>query len=227
MPHVADPQLSDAALDGIAVTPAPWTLTGRALVVLYPSTPARARRNTPAGPGTPLGGLSALVLVDYASSAVGPYGELIAIPGLVRLGGKIGPSISRIWVTSPASVVSGRANWAIPKNLAKVERRSDGPLEHWSVSDADGSLIELTHRPYGPRIPVLKPHRPGALLQHAAGRVFATGIAARGVARPTRITQLTSDRDRLLDPGHAKPLAFTIDRFTMDFRRATITPLAG
>ncbi|MCD0165179.1 hypothetical protein IHN58_05875, partial [Deinococcus sp. 12RED42] len=76
----------------------PWTLRGAGLVAVF------------AGRGV-------LMLVRYASSPVGPYDELLWAE--VR-GSPVGrrPQVTRIVVSTEASVVWGRRNWGIPKELA-------------------------------------------------------------------------------------------------------------
>lgn len=63
------------------------------------------------------------MLVDYSSSPVGPYQELLFIPG--QFGGeeekekkKLFQSITRILVSSEASTEQGRKHWGIPKETA-------------------------------------------------------------------------------------------------------------
>lgn len=59
------------------------------------------------------GGLGYLMLVNYKNSPVGPYRELLFIPGKFFPHGK--QSITKIYVDSEASTQNGRANWGIPK----------------------------------------------------------------------------------------------------------------
>jgi len=106
------------------IAPAPWSLTGRGFVLLY-YFPAAFNQQfgfmadyQQAGYK---GGLGAVMLVDYNSSDVGPYYELLFIPGLFYLGGKLTFSISKIYVSSYDSLWNGRENWAIPKELAQFK----------------------------------------------------------------------------------------------------------
>lgn len=99
--------------------PAPWNLKGRGYILLYnfkkedlagdPFLPENLRQNY-------CGGRGALMVVDYESSDAGPYQELLFIPGRVKYGEKKLYTISRIFVSTQASVVNGRRNWAIPKD---------------------------------------------------------------------------------------------------------------
>ena len=100
--------------------PAPWTLTGEAWAV--PQLQRADDVATVVPPGcsivawrgwTPGG----YVCVDYHTSPVGPYREIIFVPALVRHGWRWGFHISHIYVDSAASVAGGRGNWWLPKEL--------------------------------------------------------------------------------------------------------------
>lgn len=64
------------------------------------------------------GGLGAVAFVNYRTSPVGGYGELLFIPGTFDDGKKARFSITRIFVSTYSSVMSGRENWGIPKERA-------------------------------------------------------------------------------------------------------------
>ncbi|KAH7338332.1 hypothetical protein B0J17DRAFT_662121 [Rhizoctonia solani] len=79
------------------------------------------------------GGLGTIQLIRYHSSPVGPYDELLYVPGQMNY--KVGDSsvsglsITRIYVSSFASVVNGRRNWNIPKRLARFEFVPEAPSD--------------------------------------------------------------------------------------------------
>lgn len=98
------------------MTAPPWHLTGEGFILLGRFAPSETHAPD-ALQDRFRGGFGALMLVDYQTSAVGPYQELLYIPGSFEVNGRNTPSITRIWVTSQASVDAGRANWAIPKGL--------------------------------------------------------------------------------------------------------------
>ncbi|GAB3639487.1 acetoacetate decarboxylase family protein [Spirosoma arcticum] len=64
------------------------------------------------------GWVGTVMLVDYETSPVGPYQELLFVPGLFRFGDTTSFSIAKIYVSTRASVWNGRQNWGIPKELA-------------------------------------------------------------------------------------------------------------
>lgn len=169
----------------------PWTLRGAGLVAVF-------------------GARGVLMLVRYASSPVGPYDELLWAEVRDSPVG-LRPTVTRIVVSTEASVVWGRRNWGIPKELAAFG---------WSVSGLDGGgggggqvrvtgaggemLAHLGFRVGGPRVPVWTGVVPGAwrtLAQpdltpepdadaDAAGprRTLLTTVQARGRVQAARLS---------------------------------------
>lgn len=107
------------------VAPGPWTCKGEAFWLLtYTSQSSAAEPLSSAafGPleesafrdvsksGTFKGGLGSIMVVRYTSSPVGPYDELLYIPGkfTVPLTGEEKMRITRIYVSTKASVYNGK-----------------------------------------------------------------------------------------------------------------------
>lgn len=81
---------------------APWHLTGQAVAFL-------------AAP------LTLRLLVNYASSPVGPYLEhALSVPTW------LGPRVVQMSVDSPASKIGGREIWGYPKTLENLSWQRDG-----------------------------------------------------------------------------------------------------
>jgi len=64
-----------------------------------------------------LGGLCTVQVVRYSDTPVGPYDELLIVPGRFSPERKV--RITRIYVSTAGSVYNGRRNWNIPKTLAE------------------------------------------------------------------------------------------------------------
>jgi hypothetical protein len=115
------------------ITPPPWQLHGHGYILFFLAQPS---------PQPPFrGGVGAVMLVEYTDTPVGPYHELLFIPGFYAVGGRSYPSISKIYVSSETSVRDGRANWYIPKELAQFARYPDGQTERWVINSPTGELI--------------------------------------------------------------------------------------
>lgn len=107
--------------DKITDAPAPWTLTGDiAYLFVHGSRTAQESFNEDPDPSrSPFrGGLGGIMLVRYTNSPVGPYDELLLVPGRYQFGDTTYYRISQIYVSSLDSVINGRRNWNVPKKLA-------------------------------------------------------------------------------------------------------------
>ncbi|ROH89503.1 hypothetical protein ED208_10225 [Stagnimonas aquatica] len=226
-----DPQLA-----GLPVTPAPWQLQGRGYISLLrfddqgeqqdrflPRSLAGRRSRSP---------YAWLMFVDYRHSEVGPYHELLFIPGSFPFeDGQRHLSISRIFVSSPASVVSGRANWGIPKDLAEFEVRYgvDG-LDRVKVSRGGRLFAELDFKSYPLPLPFsggLIPAGLRTLGQHCGSQSFIYAPSASGVVRPASLRRAWSDAEEFPLLARARPvLTVGVSQFRMQFPVARILPLA-
>jgi len=122
----------------ISSTPAPWTLKGTVYTFLFYVTPSQAK-NLPSIAYSPLeggssfgaakavGGLGNIQIIRYSESPVGPYDEMVLIPGKfeyeVEQGGpkRRNFRVTRIYVSQKETCYNGRKNWSIPKHLARFE----------------------------------------------------------------------------------------------------------
>jgi hypothetical protein len=188
--------------------PAPWTLTGEAWVVPQLQRVDAVAAYVPPGcaivawRGWTLGGY---VCVDYHTSPVGPYREIIFVPALVRRGWRWGFHISHIYVDSAASVGGGRGNWWLPKDLltfaiTKHENTTLFRADHEAQSIAWGVFThnKLISLPFNNR------QLPLHLLQAHADRVRRSAFWATG-----RIGVANGALD-LLDTTRLPQLSFVV-----------------
>jgi hypothetical protein len=170
------------------VKPAPWHLRGSGYIFLLKcdrqTNLEDANIPTALRDGF-LGGLSLVMLVDYTSSPVGPYNELLYIPGRFKFAnGRCDRSITRIYVDSEPSLVGGRENWGIPKDLAHFtfhEGRTDITVK---VGEVDAARFAV--KPFGPSLPFstgLLPIGLRTLSQLWEGKVFNFALSGKGRTR--------------------------------------------
>lgn len=115
--------------------PAPWLLQGDAF--LLPSFKTHLIKQYDVNPlptGKHWGGAGGIILARYHDTSVGPYSELIFSSGLYRLGRHVGFHIDQIYVDSQLSLLGGRSNWAVPKELAEFEWQTQGKSTQVEVS---------------------------------------------------------------------------------------------
>lgn len=221
----------------ITDAPAPWRLHGRGYISLlrFPrGSTAQDAFVPPSLAGTRSRSRTAwMMFVDYVQSDVGPYHELLFMPGSFAFeDGKRHLSISRIFVSSMASVVNGQRNWGIPKDLAQFDVRygSDG-VDAVTVRK-DGALIaELRYRSWPLPLPfstALVPRRWRALGQHRDGSAFIYVPSASGWIKPARLFEMRSNPDWFPDlAGVTAPLSVAVPRFVMTFPISTVLPQAA
>ena len=153
-----------------AVPPAPWTCRLTAVVRLG----VRARRPT------------ALAVVAYAQTPVGPYGEAL----VAELRPPLRISVPWIVVDSPASAEGGRLLWGLPKELASLDLEVDldRTAQRARVA-APPDDLRLSARAVGPAVPVVgaavlvQPGRGPARLR-LRGRARAAGVRVEGGPSP-------------------------------------------
>ena len=134
--------------DGIMRAKAPWRLGGDAYMVDL-KMPKEVLDRECFVPevlkGRRFGTTSRMIYVDYKDSPVGPYKELLFNPPKFQLDNRSCRTISKIFVSTPESVVNGRDNWGIPKTLAEFESRTlENGWEQITVSSEGVVFAELT-----------------------------------------------------------------------------------
>ena len=140
--------------------PPPWTCRLSALVRL-----GVGRRH-----------LTALAVVAYADTPVGPYREAL----LAEVRPPLRVSVPWIVVDSAASLAAGRQHWALPKQHARLTIDLDALSAAVQVPDAAGEL-RVRARAFGPRLPVA-----GVAVLRQPGRGPAP-LLLTGRARPALV----------------------------------------
>lgn len=218
----------------ITLAPAPWQLQGRGYIALLRFDDGGREQDRflpPSLAGRRLASPYAwLMFVDYSHSDVGPYHELLFIPGRFPFeDGRRHLSISRIFVSSMASVVNGQRNWGIPKDVADFEVcYGDGGVDRVRVAKDGSTFAELEFRPYPLPLPFpggLVPAALRTLGQHRDGQSFLYAPQASGWLRPARLLRASADPAQFPDLGRARPvLTVAVRDFEMLFPVSRILP---
>lgn len=219
----------------LPVIPPPWKLSGDGWVVFYSFPPDHpygvVERDELAGKWR--GGTGAIAWMNYKSSPVGAYSELLYIPGkfeATRKGKtKKFYSISQIFVSSWESVVSGRANWGIPKDRAdfRVETLPTG--EDHLVASIDGAQIaELTAKAGLFRMPVNTGLFPVTLMQKWQGQTFFIKLAVSAGIEWLTSVKTYGDGVHIPDLSGINPLgAIKLDKFKITFPAPEIAVMSA
>jgi len=162
-----------------SAAPAPWSTRLEAVVWWHRATPA-ARTALPAAlrarPALPL---TVVAFVRYTATPVGPYREVLATPVLLLQRALLpAATIPFIAVDSPASLAAGRANWALPKTIARFDWPPNG---REAVAEGDGWSVAARIRALGPALPFAAPAADRQVSE--AGEELAIALRACGRAR--------------------------------------------
>lgn len=210
------------------VVPPPWRLSGRGVVLLYRFPRQFVEREaalTPQLASCFAGGLGAVMCLDYHSSNVGPYRELLFIPGRVRVASALRWTVSRIYVSTAVSVQNGIRNWAIPKQLATFNIAAGAA--RFRAGDNAAIGFDLRVAPFGPVLPVSSGWLPFApeLAQPAIDGVLVTRPSGRGAVSFARVERLLVDGSFFPDVGQFRPLlVLYVPQFELRFPVAHTEP---
>lgn len=208
---------------------APWSLQGKGYILIYRftrqfvETEGRVPRFLQ---GKFAGGFGSVMLVDYASSNAGPYGELLFIPGKFHHKGRKLNTISQIYVSSMSSVVNGIENWAIPKELANFKfQQLSSKKERVTVSKENENIADVTLSTFGPSFPISTSLMPFPLVQLHNNQYFYTKFSGKGKGRLAKLENIEINKTLFPDLSHVKPIfALKVEPFEIVFPVAKIEP---
>jgi Acetoacetate decarboxylase (ADC) len=209
------------------IIPPPWKLHGEAYILLYrfPENFVQSHAFLQSfQQGNFKGVVGTVMLVNYHESGVGPYQELLFIPGLFKLGGKTTFSISKIFVSSQASVDSGIENWGIPKELAEF----DWQPQRVQVRQNGQLFFDAQFRKSWGYLPITTALFPLNVTQLLREELILTQPSASGMGRLSGLESIAVDAQFFPDLSQVKPLlTLHIPRFQMTFPIPQKTPFSS
>jgi hypothetical protein len=201
--------------------PAPWALSGKGYILIYKFNRnfVEEQGSLPYLTGHYAGGIGSVMLVDYTVSNAGPYRELLFIPGKFRHKGKKLNTISKIYVSTMASVVNGRRNWGIPKEQANFTFENlDNRHEHIRIYSGEDSIADFTIASGGISFPVSTKLMPFPLAQLYEGKYYYTTFYGHGKGKLARVKKITVNPRLLPDISLFKPIAvIKVEPFSIIF----------
>lgn len=210
----------------ILSVPPPWRLRGSGYIFLFTFEPWFLRRGgfLPPELGEGFEGqLGVLMLVDYRWSPAGSYRELLFAAGRNLRWRHHLFSITRIYVSTEPSAVSGRENWGIPKRTAEFEviPGKEG-AERIIVQRDRLAEVDLTVAPgRGLPLPAASPLAPPSwrtITQFRDGQTLRTRLSGRGVLRPAKLLDFRTLPKAFPDVNQGKLVAgFEVRDFRLGF----------
>lgn len=199
--------------------PAPWHLEGEGIMLVYKFSKKWVEEYGQLPEhllGKFDGGLGFIMMVNYHNSPVGPYREILLIPGKFKGSGK--QAITKIYVSSEASTRNGRTNWGIPKETLPINWTTEGDKTLISMEDGEKEVLSFEVKSGGISFPVSTSILPIDLHQLWDGVNFHTKPTGSGKGKIAKVNLLTLDSSYFPDLKDNKPLfAVKIDPFKIDF----------
>ncbi|MDX1961093.1 MAG: acetoacetate decarboxylase [Leptospiraceae bacterium] len=203
--------------------PAPWNLNGEGFVLSFW---ANKEKNLEHGfidindRDSYVGGMGSAMLVNYSSSAVGPYYELLYIPGDFIFKGKKFKKITKIYVSSELSVREGILNWAIPKELAEFEWKKENDTTSVRVKFNGKEFAYFELEKYLFPFPISTSILPYTLNQKSINTYLQTKFTGKGNAKLTKLNKV--EIDNKLFPNILEVSSFSfpsigVDPFNLTF----------
>ena len=187
----------------------PWQLKGEGFIIPFLANKKEIIENgflSEDDKKTYKGGLGACMIVNYESSNVGPYFELLFIPGDFEHTDssnkiKLYKRITKIYVSSELSIQEGRLNWAIPKEYADFTWETKQKTTFINVLSKDKKNILSTSlkRKFFP-FPVTTKIYPVTLLQKSdSSQMIQTQFSGYGKGYISNINNWTLDENFFID----------------------------
>lgn len=204
--------------------PAPWNLKGEGIIIVF-----NFKKNwvlnsaflSEEQKSNFMGGLGYVMLVNYHDSPVGPYKELLIIPGKFRPHKR--QSITRIFVDSELSTENGRYNWGIPKETIPMIWLSENGVDTIGIGKEDDPILFCRIKSYGLPFPATTKLVPIKLFQELGGKTFLTNPQGSGWGKLAKIETLKVDGAWFPDFSGQKPLlCFKVNPFRMHFPESVI-----
>jgi Acetoacetate decarboxylase (ADC) len=204
------------------IAPPPWALTGNGYIFLYRLPQQFIQENgflAPYQAEAYRGLVGAVMFVDYATTPVGPYHELLFIPGLFKLGGQHTFSISKIYVSSYESVWNGIENWGIPKELANFNvQKIDDRTDKLVAAHNNKPFFEVILKKSKWSFPLTTSLFPLRITQQHHQSLLLTKPSARGKARWATLLDVQIDAAHFPNFAPFKPVAvLAVEDFQMGF----------
>jgi hypothetical protein len=165
-----------------------------------------------------------VMIVDYHTSEVGAYQELLFIPAFFDFAGQKAFHISKIYVSTYDSVYNGIENWGIPKELAdfKIVRTTQHTCQV-SANTANKDFFQIRLKSFGIPFPITTSLFPFTFYQKHQDKILKTSPKGTGWGKLCKIEDINVNREYFPDITLFKPLlAIEVNDFSMRFPQPKI-----
>jgi Acetoacetate decarboxylase (ADC) len=207
---------------------APWSLSGEGFILVYKFSNEFIEKSgfmDAYQMNNWKGGLGTVMCVNYKTSNVGPYFELLFIPGIISLKNlnfdkiKKGFTISKIYVSTQDSVENGINNWGIPKEKADFEWiEFEKNRTQIRVSIGGKTFFEAIFKKKFIVFPITTSFIPLKIIQKIDSKYFLTKPTAKGKMCFAQLEKIQVNEQYFPKIDNVKPLiASNISNFNMVF----------
>jgi len=207
---------------------APWNLTGRGFILMYRFPESFIQESCflqDDWKELKWSGLGYVIIAEYENSPVGPYHEVLIIPGKAALDGSKLGTISKIYVDSVDSMLNGRINWGIPKEYTDFEWTQEN-RKHTIKIGGITPWLEMVIEHGSIPLPIDTRLIPINLFQELDNSRFKVSPTGRGTGRFSLIKEIYVDPNFFPGIDELEPIvAFYVDPFQMNFPIAKIEPI--
>lgn len=204
-------------------SPPPWKLQGEGILLIFKFKEewVEAEGILPKHlKGKFKGGLGFVMLVNYQHTPVGPYHELLFIPGKFRKTKK--QAITKIYVDSEVSAKNGQVNWGIPKETLPFEWKKDGNTDRVRVIKDGATIFSAEFETGGIPFPVSTTFLPIRLCQTWNKLKYYTRPTGTGWGKLTKIKSLDLNPEFFPDIRGLSPImAIKVNPFSIRFPEPT------
>lgn len=222
---------TDNLIKSNLIAPPPWTLTGSGIILTYYFSKKFILENSFLAPyqkDAYFGLIGSVMLVDYQTSPVGPYFELLFIPGLFRFEKSLSFSISKIYVSSYDSVWNGIQNWGIPKELADFNVSTNGQIHDFEASKDSSQFFKATIQKRTFSFPMSTAFIPLRITQVLDNQLILTKPSAKGKAYFGKVKELKINSALFPDFSSQRLLStLVVEDFEMKFPVPTVKKYHG
>ncbi|EYE87430.1 hypothetical protein Q428_13380 [Fervidicella metallireducens AeB] len=205
---------------------APWSLNGDGYIILYKFKKDFIKNNLFTQDFLKdygCGGVGCVMIVDYKKSDIGPYRELLFIPGKFKYKDKKLNTISKIYVTTEDSVINGIRNWAIPKQLCRCDILNENDGEWFIFSIGEKEFMKIKFKANKLKFPVNTKLMPFPLIQKNLDKLYFTNFYGKGIGSFAKIEELEIDDKYFPNIKYFKPLSvIKVSNFNIVFPKAQV-----
>ena len=185
----------------------PWKLLGEGIILIYKFKKEWVEKqgNLPKHlAGKFAGGLGLVLLANYKDTPVGPFHEVLFIPGKFRKTKK--QAITKVITDTEVSTQNGHVNWGLPKETMPIEWETSSAYDKVRITKSGKSIFAAEFETIGLSFPVSTAFFPLRLCQTWNKLKYYIRLSGSGWGRFAKIKSLDLDPNFFPDIRDLSPI---------------------